>query len=145
MVKGNKERRQELSLLRREGKKAERERKRHGTVLEATGGEARARLLSDAKRGLGYCGGGAAHDTPERDRESGLIGWTVQANAAAPPGKHDGAAGKRKVGGRGGNVRNDSAVMKTICEHYFRSGFCEVRCICISFNIVLGPPSLTNL
>ena len=62
MVKGNKERRQELARRRKEDKATESERRRGGAEL-ATPVEARARLLSDAKA-LGS--------------EEGLVAWVVQ-------------------------------------------------------------------
>ena len=64
MVKGNKERRQELAARRKEDKAQEVERKRGGASL-ATPVEVRASLLSDA-----------------RGNESQLIGWVVRSRGA---------------------------------------------------------------
>eukprot|EP00729_Bicosta_minor_P008653 gene8654-31633_t len=98
MVKGNAERRKELSKLRRDGKKAEGER-RKGGASKATPGEARARLLSDAMRVKGT--------------ENGLIGWTMVD-----------AAGE---GDSVQNARSNAEAVKLMCASHFRTGYCELR------------------
>jgi len=129
MVKGNAERRKQLSQIRRDEEQADRERRRANDPLRATPAEVRGRLLNDSKR----------TPPPYPEDAKGLTGWVTLTSSGGGSGGGGGDKGKgndrrerRKVNGKRGNSRQDpestsGSVDKMICEHFLRTGYCEAR------------------
>ena len=105
MVKGNADRRRDLTRLRQEDERAELLRKSLGPA-HATAAEARARLLSDAK-----------HAALGND-ESDLLGWVVVTAG------DDGSGVGEETEPHGASA---AALPRSFCEAFFRTGGCPLR------------------